>query len=636
MYTSYAGLCQIFTAIINGSSIDMQHENDLTIDQPPVIPMESSNRFNLPPVHRIYLRHLYRNPLQISRLCSKLRRQLDATYEKQDCLQCLPWAMSVDNGINVINGRNAIHFAPQQEFNVDIRIQEMQVSTKKNAVLCIEYKPEWLNFDEIFFVDNLDNAKAETLNFTGIERTSLLILVNKIGEDNLRREKVKLVLYNAFSRVTDSVDVIYNELDSVFFEGLKSYSEIDSVMEKLSQCNILGEDDLKYIESERAIIHAIGIVVVNKDVKQFKNLLPVLKKYSHSKQFCRFIQKLLATCFPWCKNGSILEIFEVFQEQTGTELTTEDVWKFLSRSIAFVSKAWDNKTRRTLYSGFKKVIEKQIGKLTIDSNTESTLVVHNSWIAEDDILQSSLHKYLKNDYSLFLNFLMSIGKFHLSPNCFKSTLEKFLDNRNRATTEISIDIFRRAWHLKEENFRVCLEVFASDVVEVFIGEKEIAGRRKLIFEYALQAPFAIFEQTFSLLMSKSSNTRWNLILDQYGRNILFYIWNDFAKTQLILQSTYQQNIEDCKKLLEQKDATGCTFLRYACSQGHNSKVLKVILYHTAAVGIDWGKDSNENGDTLLHSACQNSNIAVFITLLRFGQETQIYRTKKTNVVVGEM
>ena len=125
--------------------------------------------------------------------------------------------------------------------------------------------------------------------------------------------------------------------------------------------------------------------------------------------------------------------------------------------------------------------------------------------------------------------------------------------------------------------------------------------------------------------------KWNLILDQYGRNILFYIWNDFAKTQLILQSTYQQNIQDCKKLLEQKDATGCTFLRYACSQGYNSKVLKVVLYHTAAVGIDWGKDSNENGDTLLHSACQNSNIAVFITLLELDKKCKFIVTKKTNV-----
>ena len=630
MYTSYAGLSQIFTAIVNGSSMDIAGGNDMTTDQPSVIPTESSNRFNIPSVYRIYLRNLYRNPLQISRLCSKLRRQLDETYEQQDCLQCLPWAMSVDNGIDVINGRNAIHFASQQEFNVDIRIQEMQVSTKKNAVLCIEYKPEWLNFDEIFFVDNLDNAKAETLNFTGIERTSLLILINKIGEDNLRREKVKLVLYNAFSRVTDSVDVIYDELDSVFFEGLKSYSEIDSVMEKLSQSIILGEDDLKYIESERASMHAIATVIVKKDVKQFENLLPLLKKYSHSQQFCRFVHELLATCFPWCEKGSILEMFEVFQSQTGTQLTRDDVWRILSRSVAFVSKAWDNKTRRRLFSDFKKVAEEQIGKLTVDSDTNSGLIAHNCWIADDDILLPSLHKYLNNDYSVFLKFLKSIGKYHLSPNCFKSTLEIFLESWKRGSTNISVDVFRRAWHLTKENFCFCLEVFTDDVVEVFIGKNGIAKRGKLIFEYALQAPFAIFEQIFSLLMSKSSNIHWNLILDQNGRNVLFYFWNDPAKTQLILQSTYKQSIGDCKELLERKDATGCTFLRHACSRGYNSSLLKVILDYAAAVGTDWSKDLDDIGDTLLHSACRSNDIATFVLLFELDRKSKFTVIKKTN------
>ena len=359
--TQPAFASQYFYAVINGSELNVSRNSELDqgsciFDVPSSFPEESMSSFSKFDRKRVYMRKLYRNPLQISKLCTKLRRQLDYNSDMSGDISSVPWAMSIDNGLEVHSKTQSIRFVSHQKFNFK---NEGNLDGKNIAIIKIEIGENFIDqFPNVpvhlFQIDKLENADAAELEFTGVEFDTVYISFGIIGDDLNRSKKVELILYNAVSRSTDFVIVLFHEKDWELFEQLKNYGRMDVVLDNLNNCKRLSEIELEKIDSRLRLLQAIKAVIVIKDLPQFRTLLPLIAKFNDA-TFYQSIQNLLASCFTWCKKGNILEMLRLFRSETKIDMSEENGWKCLSQSLLFIAADWKQTLRQEFFTKFLEV-----------------------------------------------------------------------------------------------------------------------------------------------------------------------------------------------------------------------------------------------------------------------------------------
>ena len=268
--------------------------------------------------------------MQISKLCTKTRRQLDDQSYMSSRIENLPWAMSIDNGLDVRRRKQSISFVSRQNFNF---MNEESLEGKSIAMVEVEGKEESINFSlnaqvDLFQINNLENADIASLEFSGVEFDVVYISFPKVGLDIKRFEKVKLILYNAMSRSTDSVTVLFHESDWALFDQLEKCTGMDFVLQKLCNSKLLTDIDLEQIDSPLKTLQAIKTVIVNKNPRQFETIIPVIGKFQDA-DFYHCVQNLLGVCFTWCENGNILEMLRLFRSETKQEISEEVGWEYL-------------------------------------------------------------------------------------------------------------------------------------------------------------------------------------------------------------------------------------------------------------------------------------------------------------------
>ena len=186
-----------------------------------------------------------------------------------------------------------------------------------------------LNNCAFFNVGKLEDVSAELLEFTGAEFPDVWICFNEIGNISKRKEKVKIVLYNAISRAIRSVFILHHESDQKFMNELETYSRDDLVLEKLSTNKKVTTAEFEHLQSSSKVLQAVRIIIVNKSLSQFKALLPVIKKRLIEEEamngniFETQLTDMLAMFFPWCEKGRILEMLRLYLAETGIEMSSQ-------------------------------------------------------------------------------------------------------------------------------------------------------------------------------------------------------------------------------------------------------------------------------------------------------------------------
>ena len=547
---------QLFCALISGSEYRGVKNVELECDFgdfyfPSKFPEERMSYFSRNgAVNRFYFRRLYRNPLQISKLCTQVRRQLDY---RSTSISSLPWAMSTDNGSKVTSRKHSINFVSHQNFTL---ISKESLRGKTTAIVEIGRGGDLVNYFpnspvNLFHIDKLENANAEVLEFTGVEFDVVYISFCLIGHDINRHEWVKVILYNALSRSRDSVIVLFHEEDWEIFDKLQKYTEMDVVLDNLSKSKPLSQTELKLIDSRWIILQAIKIVIVSKDLSQFKILLPVIAKFKDA-NFHQSVQSLLASCFTWCEKGNILEMLRLFRSETETKMSQENGWRCLSNSLLFVAGDWSQTLRRHMLDKFLKVTQMSLDKLNFENEyvKKPESILSNCWVAESEYLLQSFRTSQPSEI-LFL-FIVRILKFRFDGNYFLKIIKTLFGEE-----AISIDV-ESAWRAfvvgetQEENFGIVIDLMKEEALKVFtynLAESTFP----LIFHYFQRESFGTFKNMF--LRIRRENIRLSEILDLDRQNILWYTaWGDcnFRKTCLVLQDAFEQKNDELETLLLQK------------------------------------------------------------------------------------
>ena len=616
---------QLFCAVINCSNFNMgrQYHN---FRLPSTYPEEIS--CDKVWVNRVYLRKLYRNPMQISKLCTKIRRQLDNTSYMSRDVASLPWAMSIDNGLDVCRRKQSISFVSRQNFNF---MNEESLEGKSIAMVEVEGKEESIKFSlnaqvDLFQIDNVENADNVSLEFTGAEFDVVYISFPKIGHDIKRFEKVKLILYNAMSRSTDSVTVLFHENDWALNDQLEKYTGMDFVLDKLSKSKLLTEIDLEQIDTPLKALQAIKTVILNKNLRQFKTVIPVIGKFKDA-DFYYCAQNLLGFCFTWCEKGNILEMLRLFRSETKQEMSEEDGWECLSESLLFVERHWSQTLRRKFLTEFLEVT--QLSSESLESQFGEILFSPNCWIAESEYLLHSL-RYSRPPEKL-LEFIASLAKFHFNENYFQKIFATLIGEK-----VISADISMTDKYLilsyfegmvQEENLCTFFDLMEEFALEMFT--KSLIGcREPLIFRYFQRQPFGLFEMVFKRI--RQANIRLSDIFDDELNNILWYTgWGDCGckKAQFILQEAFQQKNGELEKLFTHRNIYEESALSVNCEQSRDPRIVELILKYST---LFLDNEFLLTGQPLIHSPCIGNQIAVLDNMLQSDRESSYKMTKTTN------
>ena len=623
---------QLFCAIINGSDlIELRNvETDGNFSYfyfPATFPEERISLFSVNGVtHRVYLRNLYRNPLQISKLCTKVRRQLDYCSDEAGSIFSLPWAMSVDNGLNVHNRRQSISFVSHQKFNF---INEEFLQGKTIAIVVIERQEDFIIYFcnmlvHLFHIDKLEDSNVTELEFTGVEFDVVYISFNIIGHDINRIEKTRLILYNAMSRAKDSVIILFHENDWALFSEFQKYKEMDLALDKLSKSQLLNEIELTSIDSQSKVMQAIKTIIVSKHRQQFGAILPVLRKFKDA-NFYHCVQKLLASSFTWCKKGNILKMLHRFQSETKTEMTQEDAWKYLCQASFFVAGDWNQTLRREFFNKFQKVTE--VSFQNFEMKIEDVPYALCCWIGECEDLLLSFGNAAHS--KLLFHLIMYMGQFDFNENCFRNIITTLIGGK-----EISID-FGSEWRnifllakSREENFGTIIDLMEIDAVQVFteivVGPSDFHPSF-LCFQ---KSSFGLFKTI--VMKIRQAKIRLSDLLNTKMRSFLWYIdWGDYGikKTHLVLQDAFEQNNGELEKLLTQRDKQGVTVLYFKCTHSKDPRIVQLFIKYAKTI---WDKEILENGETLIHYASIGNQIAVLDFLLEMNKEKNYEVTKKVN------
>ena len=496
---------QLFYAVINGCELSglknvELHHYPVDLFFPSTFPGEKMDFFSMfGETRRVYLRSLFRSPWQISKMCTKIRRQLDYCSNETSYISYLPWAMSVDNGLDVNSKNKSISFLSHQNVYFII-INGDSFRGKRVAIVEIEQKVTVFVHSNpsvhLFHVDKLECADAKELEFTGVEFNIVYISFSIIGDDINRIKKVKLILYNAMSCAKDHVIVLFHENDWALFDELYKYTEMDIVLDKLSKSELLGEYDLETIDSQLRLMQVIKSIIVRKHLQQFKAVLPLIRKFKDA-DFRHCVQTMLASCFTWCKKGNILEMLHLFQSETNTEMTQEDAWNYLCTSILFVAEDWEQTSKKKFFDKFQKVTQVSFKNFEITTNDYSHILFPNCWIAESEDLLQSFKNSVDSDLLRLFEFIVSMGKFKFDKNCFRKIITTLLGER-----AISIDVERSMSVLclvipREENFGIIMNLIENDAVKLFTEFNSGTVDRPLIFTTLTTIVRSAYSKIFS-------------------------------------------------------------------------------------------------------------------------------------------
>ena len=624
-------LTPLFCAVINGSELSglknvEQHHDLAKMYFPCIFPGEKMNCFSaVGETNRVYFRSLFRSPLQISKMCTKIRRQLDYCSNETSNITNLPWAMSTDNGLDVHSKKLSITFLSHQNVH---SINKEKFSGKRVAIVEIEQKGFFLVHSnlsvDIFHVDKLEFADAAELEFTGVEFNDVYISFSIIGDDLNRIEKVKLILYNAMSRAKDHVFVLFHENDWALFNGLYKDTGMDAVLDKLSKSKLLGEYELTVLNSQVKLMQAIKLIVVSKHLLQFKTVLPLMRNFKDA-NFHHCVQKLLASCFTWCKKGNILEMLRLFQSETNTEMTPEDAWKYLIESLFFVAEDWEQNSRKKLFDKFQEVTQISFKNFELELTDYHHALFPRLWIAEsEDLLQS-----FRNSVSIveLFVFIVSMGQYHFHENCFRKMIETLIGER-----AISIDVEEVARFLfsiqipREGNFGTIMDLIENDVVKIFAEFN--SEKVPVIFRYSSFGSFGLFKGIFTRI--RQAKIRFSELLGDKKTNILWYTGRGdcgYHKTHHVLQDACEQNNDELERLLTQKDSQGFSVLQYHCAVSEDPRILQLLIKYSRTV---WHNVISESGETLIHIACIHNQIAVLDFVLKSDKEKNYKVTRTAN------
>ena len=573
---------------------------------------------------RVYLRNLFRSPLQISKMCTKIRRQLDYCYDETGNITNLPWAMSADNGLDVHSKKESITFVSHQNVHF---IKKGSLQGKRVALVEIERKETFFIHSNpsvhLFHIDKLEWADSAELEFTGVEFNDVYIRFNIIGNEINRIRKVKLILYNAMSRAKDHVTVLLHENDWALFNELYKYEGIDIVLDKLSKSKLLGEYDLKTIDSQVKMMQVIKSIIVSKQLQQFRAVFPLIRKFKDA-NFHHCVQKLLASCFTWCKKGSILEMLHLFQSETDTEMTQEDAWKYLYQSTFFLAEDWNQTLRKEFFDKFQEVTQIFFKNFEIQTDDYYHEPFPHCWIAENEDLLQSFQNSVNSD-QLF-DFIVYMGKFYFNENCFRKIIKTLFGER---ASSIDVENARHFFFMaipREDNFGAIMDLMEIDAVKLFTEFNPGTVDIPLIFHYFRYSSFGLFKDIFTRI--RQANIRFSELLGNKKRNILWHIgWGDcgFHKTGHVLQDAFEQNNDELEILLTQKANDGASVLHYHCEVANDPRIVQLLIKYSKTV---WDKIISDNGKTLIHHACNKNQIAVLDFLLKLDKEKD-YEMAKT-------
>ena len=622
---------QFFCAVINGSDFSgLRHvglDNFNNINFPSTFPEQRMSSLWIEgSINRVYLRKLYRNPFQISKLCAKLRRQLDFNSDVCSDISSLPWAMSIDNGLDVHCRKQSILFLSRKRFNY---INAESLEGKSIAMVEIgseekltEYFPSVSG--TFFQVHNLEKAEAAELEFTGVEFEVVCLLFGFIGPDPTHLdEKVNLILYNAISRSTDSVIVLFHEKDWELFEQLEKFCGMDLVLDKLSKSKLMTETKFEPIDSPSRMMQAIKTIIVNKDLPQFKTLLPLVAKLKGA-DFYQSVQNLLASCFTWCKKGNILEMLRLFLSETRTEMSDNDAWKHLCQSLHFVDGDWNQTLRQKLLVKFLEVTQLSFNNLNFETDVVEieTSIESNCWIAESQCLLQALRNSQPSE--IIFEFIAGMVSFHFNENFFqKITANLFEGRKIRIDAESTMEAFS-VRIVQEENFLTIINLLQNDVLQLIT---EISEKTKipLIFVYFQWHSFDKFKFFFTRI--RQANISLSKILDHQKSNILWHTGCGdcgVQKVRHVLEDASKQSNGELETLLTHRNNKGESALRYNCLHANDPEVVIVLLQLAERF---WGNDICEYGRTLIHAACLCNQIAVSHFLLSLDKQNNYGVTK---------
>ena len=624
---------QLFCAVINGSNFNARRGiYDFRV--PSTFPDEGSSEKEW--VNRVYLRKLYRNPMQISKLCTKIRRQLDdEPYYMFGERESLPWAMSIDNGLDVRRRKQSISFVSRQNFKF---MKEESLEGKSIAMVEVEGKEESIKFPlnaqvDVFQIHNLENADIASFEFTGVEFDVVYISFSKIGHDIKRFEKVKLILYNAMSRSTDSVTVLFHERDWAFFDELEKNTGMDFVLDKLSKSKLLTEIDLEQIDSSSEALQAIKTIIINKNLRQFKTFIPVIGKFEIEEAYFQdSAQNLLGFCFTWCKKGNILEMLRLFLSEAKQEISEEVGWKYLSQSLCFVDIHWNQTLRREFLTKFLEVTQLSIESFNRKFSFEplfEELYFSNCWIAESEYLLHSLRN--SQPPGKLLGFIASLAKFHFNENYFKKIFTILIGEKMISAYTLILEHFgvksKFEGIVQEENLCSFFDLMEKSTLKMFTG-LSFDFPKPLTFEYFQRKPFGLFEMVFMRI--RKANIRLSEIYDGEFNNILWYTgWGDcgYKKAQLILQDASKQKNDELEKLLTHRNRYKESALSVICEQSRDPRIVELILWYST---LFLDNEFLQIGQPLIHSPCIGNQIAVLENMLQFDKKRGYKMTKTTN------
>ena len=418
------------------------------------------------------------------------------------------------------------------------------------------------------------------------------------------------------SRAKNHVIVLFHENDWVLFDELYKYTGMDVVLDKLSKSKLLGEHDLKSIDSQLKMMQAIKLIVVSRHLQQFKAVLSLMRNFKDA-NFHHCVQKLLASCFTWCKKGNILEMLHLFQSETNTGMTQEDAWKYLMESSFFVAEDWEQNSRKKMLDKFQEVTQVSFKNFEIElGDYNHQQVFPPLWIAESEDLLQSFRNSVTIDV-LFV-FIVNMGQYHFNENSFRKIITILFGER-----AISIDVEKATRCLfliqipLEDNFRTIMDLIENDVVKIFTESYGGMVKVPLIFHYFRISSFDIFKGIFARI--RQTKIRFSELLDDQKTNILWYIARGdcgIHKTSHVLQDACEQNNDELERLLTQKDFQGLSVLHYHCAFSNDPRIVQLLIKYSRTI---WNKIIAERGETLIHLACYNNQIALLDFLLKLDE-----------------
>ena len=425
------------------------------------------------------------------------------------------------------------------------------------------------------------------------------------------------------SRSTESVTVLFHENDRAIFDQLEKHTGSDIVLDKLSKSTQLSEIELEEINSQLKLLQAIKTIIVNKDLLHFRALLPLIAKFKNA-DFYRSVQNLLASCFTWCKDGSILEMLRLFRSETETEMSEEDGWTCLCHSLCFVQRDWNQASRRTFLANFLEITQLSFKNFKFkeeDDNKVSNIIL-NCWIAENENLLRSLQ--VSQPVEVHFIFVSGMLTFHFDKKFFQTLIETLFGGRAiHADAKFASKNLKVPSLQQIENFDAVVNLLNNSALEFYTEHSS-----QLIFKCFEQSSFDQFKIIF--MRTRQANIPLSEILTADMRNIFYSIgWGDCGvkKAHLVLQEAFEQKNGELEKLLTQRDKDGMSVLFFNCFHGKDPMIVELLLQYAKPI---WDRDICEDGKTVIHAACIGNQIAILEMLLKLDEESSYEITKKAS------